>query len=344
VAVNSTHPDYEAAAQGWSRARDVLAGEDAIKAAKEKYLPKLDSQSDEDYAAYLMRASFFGATARTLEEFLDIIFRRAPSVSTGSSDKLKAFAGDCDLWGMDLVRYARCVVGEVLSVARCGSLVSWDDDAAQPSLSLWRAEDIINWRVERVGQRVVLVEVVLRDSGRIRVLKLVESCCVQEVWNETDGAWVLSERVALRRDGAALPFIPFVFHGPRNSRPEPDRLPLGDIIAANLDHYRLDADFKHGCISLLCPPLGSADSIGRRLCGLGRVRRGFRRSLVLRLGSLSSAAPGLGTSERRLSGWSGGWHCLAHGCWPLAWRPMMKRALACQPPASCAAWAMWWRV
>jgi hypothetical protein len=246
VAVSSTHPEYDAAAQGWSRARDVLAGEDAIKAAKEKYLPRLDSQSDEDYAAYLMRASFFGATARTLEEFLDLIFRRAPSVSTGGSEKLKAFTADCDLWGMDLVRYARRVVGEVLSVGRCGSLVSWDNDAAQPSVSLWSAENIINWKAQRVGQRVVLVELVLRDAGRVRVLKLVESCCVQEVWYQSDGAWVLSERVTLRRDGAPLPFIPFVFHGPRNSRPEPDRLPLADIIAANLDHYRLDADFKHG--------------------------------------------------------------------------------------------------
>jgi hypothetical protein len=34
MVVNATHPDYEAAAQRWSRARDVLAGEDAIKAAK----------------------------------------------------------------------------------------------------------------------------------------------------------------------------------------------------------------------------------------------------------------------------------------------------------------------
>jgi hypothetical protein len=65
----------------------VFAGEDAIKAAKEKYLPRLDSQSDEDYAAYLMRASFFGATARTLEEFLDLIFRRTPSVNVSGCEK-----------------------------------------------------------------------------------------------------------------------------------------------------------------------------------------------------------------------------------------------------------------
>ena len=59
-------------------------------------------------------------------------------------------------------------------------------------------------------------------------------------------SWVLEERTTLKRADSPVPFIPFVFHGPRNSRPEPDRLPLADIIAANLDHYRLDADFKHG--------------------------------------------------------------------------------------------------
>jgi hypothetical protein len=40
--------------------------------------------------------------------------------------------------------------------------------------------------------------------------------------------------------------IPFVFHGPRHSLPDVDKLPLADIIAINLDHYRLNADYKHG--------------------------------------------------------------------------------------------------
>jgi hypothetical protein len=46
MAVGGTHWDYEASAAEWARARDVLAGEDAVKAAGEKYLPRLDSQSD----------------------------------------------------------------------------------------------------------------------------------------------------------------------------------------------------------------------------------------------------------------------------------------------------------
>jgi hypothetical protein len=234
----------------------VLAGEDAVKAAGEKYLPRLDSQSEEEYSAYKARASFFGATARTLEEFLDLVFRRVPVVAIGEC--LKAFVVACDVWGLGFLRYARRVVGEVLGVGRAGSLVLLGE-SGRPVVSLCRAESILNWKVERVGGAEVLVELVLKDAGRIRVLRLEDGAnatngangtngmwCVQEVWNQRDGVLVSYERVTLRRDGVPLSFIPFVFHGPRDSRPEPDRLPLGDIIAANLDHYRLDADYKHG--------------------------------------------------------------------------------------------------
>ena len=52
VPVNNAHADHDAALPGWIRARDLLAGEDAVKAAGAKYLPRLEGQSDEDYAAY----------------------------------------------------------------------------------------------------------------------------------------------------------------------------------------------------------------------------------------------------------------------------------------------------
>ena len=48
------------------------------------------------------------------------------------------------------------------------------------------------------------------------------------------------------RLGKPLPLIPFVFHGPKHSLPKVDKLPLADVIAINLDHYRLNADYKHG--------------------------------------------------------------------------------------------------
>ena len=47
--VNSAHPDYDFALPEWIRARDVLAGEDAVKSGGEKYLPRLDSQTDDEF-------------------------------------------------------------------------------------------------------------------------------------------------------------------------------------------------------------------------------------------------------------------------------------------------------
>ena len=121
MGASSTHPKYDAASMAWSRARDVLAGEDAVKAAGEKYLPRLDSQSDEEYAAYKARASFFGATARTLAEYLDLVFRRAPVIAIGERKGLEQFTADCDGWGLELSRYARHVVTRVRPWVRARS-------------------------------------------------------------------------------------------------------------------------------------------------------------------------------------------------------------------------------
>jgi hypothetical protein len=289
---DSKHPEYDANLAAWSRARDVLAGEDAVKAAGRKYLPRLDGQSDAEYEAYKTRASFFGATSRTVEEYLELIFRKAPALEVGGSEKLQTFAGDCDGTGMELARYARLVVTEVLAVGRAGSLVTWDG-SGRPVVSLWKAENILDWAVVHVGERVVLSRVVLRDGDQIKVLRMVEPgeahgtngkngtdgrACVVEVWqparDQKDGSdqreWELVETVPLVMDGKPLSFVPFVFHGPRHSQPEPDRLPLADLIAANLDHYRLDADYKNGLHFAALPTAWVS---------------GFDKATVLRIGS-----------------------------------------------------------
>src|SRR5688572_18505478 len=102
--VNSTHPDYDATLVAWSRARDVIAGEDAVKSAGVRYLPRLDSQTDEEYAAYKERAAFFNATARTAEGYVGLIFRRPAFIKTPEGKSalglaLSEFANDADMLG-----------------------------------------------------------------------------------------------------------------------------------------------------------------------------------------------------------------------------------------------------
>ena len=107
MSVNTTHLEYDAHVATWLRARDVLAGEDAVKAGGEKYLPRLDAQSEEEYAAYQARAAFFNATARTADGYLDLVFRRAPFVKMREGggaigQALEAFVNDADMLGTSL--------------------------------------------------------------------------------------------------------------------------------------------------------------------------------------------------------------------------------------------------
>src|SRR5436190_745353 len=136
--VNSTHPDYDGALPDWVRARDVLAGEDAVKSAGEKYLPRLETQTDEDFLAYRKRAAFFNATARRAEGFIGLIFRRPPFVkvpevraglaASGVGRALAGFVNDADMLGTTLAGYAKSVVAEVVGIGRAGSLVDWEGE------------------------------------------------------------------------------------------------------------------------------------------------------------------------------------------------------------------------
>jgi hypothetical protein len=277
VPANSTHIDYDANLSAWLRARDVIAGDDAIKAGGTKYLTKLDSQTEDDYTAYKSRACFFNATSRTCDGFLGLLFRRDPEVKVpdrhaGIGGALRVFSDDVDLMGTSLFTFCKAVVSEVLSVGRSGTLIDWQSDGEDRAYVVrYQAEDIINWRTGRVNGRNLVTMVCLReiverpDDDDPFVVKFVETIRVLKLQPVGDGAfryvveiweknsdekdstkWVLKESRIPLRLGKPLPLIPFVFHGPRNSLPDVDKLPLADIIAVNLDHYRLDADYKHG--------------------------------------------------------------------------------------------------
>jgi hypothetical protein len=131
MAVNATHPDYDAAALEWARARDVLAGEDSVKGGGEKYLPRLDAQTDEEFAAYVKRASYFNASARPSEAYLGLMSRRPPfvklpDVSAGVGWAMAQFQNDADMPGTTPTGYAKMVVGDVVGPGRAGSLVDWE--------------------------------------------------------------------------------------------------------------------------------------------------------------------------------------------------------------------------
>ena len=277
--VNSSHPAYDEHLPSWLRLRDVLAGDEAIKRAGEKYVPRLDSQSDDEFRAYVERGFFYNATSRTVSGYIGTIFRRDPVLqlpqkSAPAHTALNSFINDVDLNGTTLDSYAKNIINEVVSLGRVGTLVDWIGEGEQRVyLSMYPAEAILNWREARIEGQVKLTLVVLSECApaetrqddpfvveeipQLRVLKLVPTAEGQtyqvEIWQlrpvkgrKKEKEWQLVQSITPLRMGKPLSSIPFVFHGAEHSRPDVVKSPIEDLAAANLQHYRLNTDYRHG--------------------------------------------------------------------------------------------------
>ncbi len=199
MAVNRRHIEFTKNFLKWQRVRHVLEGEDAVKAAGEAYLPRLEKESDERYFARKQRGVFFNASGRTLDGLHGYIWRRDPEVE--NPGELDQILDNVTLTGVSLYEAMKTWSREQLSVGRFGILVDMPQGEAQRAyLAFYRAEDIINWRTEVIDGVNTVTLVVLRETANIqgddefetkfkeryRVLKLTDAGYVQDVW-ESDG-------------------------------------------------------------------------------------------------------------------------------------------------------------
>jgi hypothetical protein len=270
--IDTTHPDYAAAAPKWKRARDVVNGQDAVHSAGEEYLPRLKDQTNEEYRAYKTRATFFGATKRTAQALHGMIYRKAPTDTAGDSDAAMMLKSDVTLSGVSLVDFAAETTRETLEVGRCGVLVDFPPVGAervtvaqaqaigaQPFMVLYKTESILNWRFQRINNRHTLNMVVLSEMRMvqdneyessqqqiIRVLILRDGIYMQEVWEKQRDEWTLTETMIPTMSGAALAYIPFQFIGAETCDGCVNEPPLLDLVDLNISHYKSTADVEHG--------------------------------------------------------------------------------------------------
>jgi hypothetical protein len=272
--IDSHHSEYDAAAAKWRRCRDAVEGQCAVHAAGEAYLPKLKDQTREDYDAYKLRASYFNATGRTLEGLVGMVFRKAPAVEAPAA--MQSVIDDIDLSGTSLVNLAQQTLSDVIEVGRIGVLVEYPvvidqprsaADASilnlRPYASVYKAESIINWRCARVNNVMQLVLVVLMESyevsndgyessmaPQIRVLMLKDGVYIQQLWRkaENSGQWEqYGGDITPLMASKPIRTIPFFLFGPKSNDAEMQDPPILDLADLNLAHYRVTADYEHGC-------------------------------------------------------------------------------------------------
>ena len=262
---------YEEAAPKWARSRDAIAGQDAVHAAGVKYLPRLSEQTPAEYDAYKQRATYFNASGRTVDGLVGMVFRKPPIVVNPTA--MDAILGDVDLSGRTLSELAEETVREVVSVGRTGLLVEFPRVTEQPLsqaaasaqnmrpyASAYAAESIINWRIERINNIMQPTLIVLTETHeqtkdeystecipQLRVLRLIDGVYTQEVLRKIDDEWESIEIVMPTMRGNPIPFIPFYAFGANSNDLTVQDPPLLDLFDLNLAHYRVSADYEHGC-------------------------------------------------------------------------------------------------
>lgn len=273
--VRTTHREYDEYAEVWRTCDDVVDGQRAMHKAGERYLPKLTEEGSDAYKARVKRADFYNATWRTIAGLVGMAFRKDPTVEVPAA--IEPYLANIDLAGTTLYTFAKEVCEEVLEYGRLGLLVdhppmpenvtSLSQKAAEtrglrPSLRKYGPEHIINWRYGKVSNAKTLTMVVLQEEAQIaksefefdeenryRVLDLDENGQYrQRVYRIDDkGRDELVEGpIYPQMFGRALDFIPFYIIGTNGMALECDEPPLIDLIDANIAHYQVNADYRHG--------------------------------------------------------------------------------------------------
>lgn len=285
MSVKNEHPEYKEMVDKWNRCIIVAKGQDAVHEAGTLFLPTLTDQTSAEYDSYRKRALFYNATWRTIVGLQGMLFRKAPQVHVPTT--VEPMLEDITMSGESLHMLALALSEECLKTGRVGVFVDYPSvdvlhttvaDALsqnfRPMMRMYTALSIINWKTRTYKNSTVLSMVVLRElvpvavdefedeeQEQYRVLDLIDhtdSKGVQSVVYRVremivkmgpggmEEDVVISEAIPLI-NGRPLDYIPFQFIGVDDTSWCVDEPPLIDLIDTNLSHYRVTADYEHGC-------------------------------------------------------------------------------------------------
>ncbi|QPH88786.1 DUF4055 domain-containing protein [Campylobacter concisus] len=325
MAVNAKHPEYSKNLTKWQLMRDALAGE----VAKEKYVPKLSDQEAEEYSAYVGRAEFYNATARTQVALTGLLFAKPPKVEL--PEALKSIGENISLDDDTLEALAKNIADECLSVGRCGVLVDLPSvekadysklEAERLNLrayaTLYKAENIINWKTTKINGSNVTSLVVLAETyaeptqdefvdkikTRYRVLDLHEGYYRQRVFSETKaGNFEVVSEIYPSANGQKLEYLPFTFFNVNDLKTAVEKPPLLDLAKVNISHFRSEVDLEHGThfTALPTPYVTGYQGESSEKLKIGSTAVWVINDPSAKVGFLEFSGAGLSTLENRIA-------------------------------------------
>jgi hypothetical protein len=314
VNVDYMRPDLEAMLPKYTLIRDCVSGSEAVKAKGPVYLPMPNAHDTSPanqarYLAYKTRAIFYGVSERTLAGMVGQVFNVDAIIKVPAN--LDAVTKDASGDGVTLIQQAQACEEAVLEFGRAGLLIDYPKTNGvvtvaeqvsgniKPTINLYQPDDIINWRTVKVGSKIELSLVVLRESyekeddgfeakfaTQYRVLKLENGLYVQDVWRGEKGSYapvIEYHAEPTGADGQRLKSIPFTFVGAVDNSPKISQPPMYAICDLNIGHYRNSADYEESVYMTgqATPVLAGLSERWVNEVLKGQVELGSRAAIVL---------------------------------------------------------------
>lgn len=266
--VKTRHCDYEKYAPKWQKVRHAIEGE------LRQYLRNVGkNEGDTEYGKQRQREYEDGAicynfTKRTLSGMVGSVMRKDPEQTIPA--QLEYLLTNCDGSGVGLWQHAQDTLMEIDSIGRGGLLVDapvtsaatmaeQNEGLLNPVIVFYTAENIINWRLTRIGSVNRVSLIVLRETyeyndgqdefatyygEQYRVLDVVEGKYRQRIYQFNAKGELRGDVQEIFPDLASVPagIIPFTFIGATNNDHTPDDPPILPLAELNIGHFRNSAD------------------------------------------------------------------------------------------------------
>jgi len=250
----------------WQKCRDAIAGEDAIKFKKEKYLPKPSGMDESDYKGYIGRAQFFNAGGRTLDGLAGMLNRK-PAIITVPNG-MEKYLENVDGKGHTIQQFIDMCCKDVLTTGWGSVLVDMpkaDNTKSQADVEkeglyaymvYYKAEASTKWKWETDGRSQHLRYVILKEPTVVDAVgefntQIKDYWRVLQIDKETgnykqtlyDDKLIPIDEVEPKSKKGNFKELPFEF---LSANSEPEEPLLSDLINVNLSHYRKSADYENG--------------------------------------------------------------------------------------------------
>ena len=263
--VNETSPAVDAMAGGWHKIDTLCGGTDAMRAAREKFLPSFPREDADSYEYRLNTSTLFNGLGRTVENMAAKPFAELATF-TDIDPEPAGWLQNVDLCGNNLTVFAFNLMAAGLKYGLTHILVEFpstqDEDGkalyptraaelaagVRPYLVHIKPQQVLGWKSQKTASGA-------EELSMLRILESVEvddgefgTACVSQVRVLTPGAWQTYRKTGQNNwtqhaaGKVSLDFIPLVTFYTRRTGFMTATPPLKDLADLNLKHWQSSSD------------------------------------------------------------------------------------------------------